>query len=125
MQNVGAELQAVCMQLTSRIITAIEKPNLRVEVPTVVIEGPIGRKRTIERLDFGKAHFLDMHEADHDVGDLHAGIVNVILNLDTFISRLEYSHKRVTQHRVSHVPYMCSLAGIDTGMFDHFLWSID
>ena len=62
-----------------------------------------------------------MHEPDDYVRDLHAGVVDVVLDFHAVATRLENSDEGVSQHRVSHMADMGRLVGIDAGVFDHQL----
>ncbi len=65
-----------------------------------------------------------MHETNDNVRNLHARVVDVVLNLDAFASRLQNPHKRVAQHGIANVTDVRGFVWIDAGVFDHFLWSI-
>ena len=57
-----------------------------------------------------------MDESHHDVGHLHAGVVNVVLHFHVLAAEAQQAHKRVAQHRVAQVADVRSLVGIDAGV---------
>ena len=67
----GADLQPVLV-----LLVPVGDPG--VQVPAVVVE-PRGRG---DRADLGEGLVLELAEADYDVGDLDAGVVDVVLDLD-------------------------------------------
>ena len=65
-----------------------------------------------------------MLEADHHVGDLHAGVVDVVLHLDAAAGAAQQAHKRVAQRGVAQVPDVRGLIGIDVGVLDDALGAL-
>src|SRR5260370_28671880 len=76
MQDIIAEFDSFWIQFSGWLSVAIEQPNLRVEVPAIVIKWTLRRQRCIESLNLIEVHFLDVHEAYNNVGNLNARIVN-------------------------------------------------
>src|ERR1044071_3449800 len=66
-----------------------------------------------------------MDKTHDDVGDLHAGVVNVVLDFDAVACGFQDALERVAEHGVSHVTDMCGFVGIDARVLDHLLRSID
>ena len=57
-------------------------------------------------------------EKTHDnVGNLHAGVVDIILNFNVLAREAQQAYKRIAQNRVAKVPDMRRLVGIDAGVF--------
>ena len=59
-----------------------------------------------------------MMEADHHVGHLHAGVVDVVLHLDAAAARPQHAYERVAEHRVAQVADVRRLVRIDVGVLD-------
>src|SRR5260370_9622008 len=55
-------------------------------------------------------------EARHHIGDLDAGVVDIILHLDTLAERSQHADERIAQRRVPKVADMRRLIRIDVGM---------
>ena len=62
-----------------------------------------------------------MHEADDHVGDLHPGVVDVVLHFDAIAGGAQNVHERVAEHRIAHMTDVGGLIGIDAGVLDHQL----
>ena len=60
-----------------------------------------------------RALLLEMPEADDDVGDLDAGIVDVVLDLDRASAEPDQPHERVAERGVSQVPDVGRFVGVD------------
>ena len=61
-----------------------------------------------------------MQEADHDVGDLDAGVVDVVLHVDFVARGAEQAHERVAEDGVAQVADVRGLVGIDGGvLYEH------
>ncbi len=69
-------VEGVSPQLLPAGVLAVPAADAGVEIPAVVVEG-LG-----ERGDLGDGLALDVAEADDHVGDLNAGVVDVVLDLD-------------------------------------------
>src|ERR1039458_1792700 len=61
-----------------------------------------------------------LHEVEcgNNIGNLHARVINVVLDLNGFASRSHHTHKSIAQHGVSQVSNMCGLVWIYVGMLD-------
>ncbi len=88
-----------------------------VEVPAVVVKARL----VGEGFDLGARFFLQMQEADNHVGDLHAGVVDVVLNVHFPARKTQQADKRVAQDGVAQVADVGGLIGIDAGMLDQNL----
>ena len=62
-------------------------------------------------------------EADHDIGHLHAGVVDVVLHLDAVAEGAQHAHERVAQRGVAQVADVRRLVGIDVGVLDDDLFA--
>ena len=93
----------------------------RVEVPAVVIEAH--RRVGDQRLHFGGGLLFQVVEADHHVGHLHAGVVDVVLHLHPVPPRAQHAHERVAQHGIAQVADVRRLVGIDVGVLDDDLFA--
>ena len=123
-QHLGAQLQSLRIRIAGCFAASIEETDPGVEVPTVIIKRAVSGQGKVELLDVCERQVLDVHEADHHVSDLHAGVVDVVLDLDAFTSCEQNSHKRIAKYCVADVPNVRRLVRIDTGVFDHLLWPI-
>ena len=54
-----------------------------------------------------------MRKANHHIGHLHAGVVDVVLNVDFPARKTQQPDKRVAENRVPQVPDVRRLVGID------------
>ncbi len=57
-----------------------------------------------------------MQKPDHHIGDLHAGVVDVVLHIDLLSRGAQQADKRIAENRVAQMPDVRSLVGIDAGM---------
>ena len=85
-----------------------------VEVPAVIVEASGLRQRLHRR----KVEPFQLAEADDDVGDLDAGVVDVVLNLDRRAPEREHAHERVAERRVAEVADVRGLVGVDCRVLD-------
>ena len=102
-----ADLQTV-------LVPGVPLGDLRVEIPAVVIE-PRGRG---DRADLVERLVLDLAEADGDVRDLDAGVVDVVLDLDLAAEEAEQPSERVAQRGVAKVADVRRLVRVDRGVLD-------
>ena len=86
----------------------------RVQVPAVVVKpGRLGDVPDIvDRL------LLEFLEADDDVGDLNAHVVDVVLHFDRRAAKPEHPHQRVAERGVAQVADVRGLVGIDGRVLD-------
>ena len=61
---------------------------------------------------------LELLKADHHVGDLHAGVVDVVLHFDRVAAELQRAHQRVAERGVAKVADVRRLVRIDGGVLD-------
>ncbi len=59
-----------------------------------------------------------VHEAHHHVGELHAGVVDVVLHLDRLAQGAQGPRQHVAQHGVAQVADVRRLVGVDVGVLD-------
>ena len=95
--------------------SVIERGDLGVEIPAVVVE------LAGEAPDFLQVLFFQIHEADHHVGDLDAGIVDIILDFHPLADRPEQASKGVAQDGVAQVSDVGGLVGVDIGVLENDL----
>ena len=57
-------------------------------------------------------------EADHDVGHLNAGIVDVVLYFYRCDPPAQHAHESVAQNRISQMADMRGFVGINIGVLD-------
>ena len=61
---------------------------------------------------------LELAEADDDVGDLDAGVVDVVLHFDRRAAEPQHAHERVAERRVAQVADVRRLVRIDRRVLD-------
>ena len=86
----------------------------RIEIPAVVIES----RRLREMTNLVQTLLFELAEPDRDVGDLHAGIVDVILDLDLAAEEAEQAAERVSERRIAQVTDVRRFIGIDGRVLD-------
>ena len=59
-----------------------------------------------------------MSQADHNISDLDAGVVDVVLHVDPLPGGAQQAHKGVAQDGVAQVTDVRSLVGVDAGVLD-------
>src|SRR6266852_4434647 len=85
-----------------------------VEVPTKIVEP----RRGGQSADLSGGLFLQVQEAHDDVGNLNAGIINVVLHLDAAAGVPQQAHESVPQRGVAQVAEVGGLVGVDVGVLD-------
>ena len=65
------------------VAVPIEEADFGVEIPAVVIKRVVFGKRRIESFDLVEILLLDVQKTNHNVGNLDAGVVDVVLDFDT------------------------------------------
>ena len=99
--------------LASGCVLVVQR-RVRVQVPAVVVEAAGGDQRT----DFGRRLVLQIMKADNHVCYLHAGIVDVVLDLDLAPAGAQHAHEGVAQNGVAQVADVRGFVRIDVGVFD-------
>ncbi len=104
-------------RLQVRLVRFIPLRNTRIEVPADVVKSGSGG----ERLDLSAGLLLDMQKSNHHVGDLHARVVDVILDVHFPARKTQQPDERITKNGIPQMPDMRRLVGIDARMLDqHF-----
>src|SRR6266851_3866428 len=88
-----------------------------VEIPAVVVEAGLAG----ERFNLGAGFFLDVGKADDHIGNLHAGVVDVVLNVDFPARVTQQADKAVAENGISQVSDVRRFVGIDAGVLDQNL----
>ena len=70
------------------------------------------------RADLVERFVLELAEADDDVGDLHAGVVDVVLHFDRRAAEAQHAHERVAERRVAQVADVRGLVRVDGRVLD-------
>src|SRR5262249_36887298 len=93
----------------------------RVEIPAVVVEsdGRVGEQRA----HVGGGRVFEMVEADHYVGDLYAGVIDVVLDFDAIAAGAQHAHEGVAEHGVAQVPDVGGFVRVDVGVLDDDLFT--
>ena len=102
------------LQLLARGIGGVEVADLGVEIPAVVVEARAPRE--LGHLVAGLA--VHVAEADHDVRDLHAGVVDVVLHAHVTSPVPEHVHEGVAEDGVAQVADVGRLVRVDAGVLD-------
>ena len=90
--------------------------HLRVDIPADVVEAL--RRLAMSCSHVGDALLLEPLERDHDVRDLHAGVVDVVLRLDVVAEPLRAADVRVAEDGVAEVADVRGLVRIDVRVLD-------
>ena len=110
MQRCGADLQIL-------FVLFVPLRDAGVEIPAVVVEARLAR----ESFNFRARLFLDLSETHNHVGDLHASVVDIVLDVDFAAGVTQQADKRVAENRVAQVADVRGLVGIDAGVLDQNL----
>ena len=89
--------------------------HLAIEVPAQVVE------RFGQGGDLGRLEAAEIEKADHHIGQLHAGVVDVVLHLHRMAEGAQQAGDDVAEHGVSQVADVGRLVGIDVGVLDDHL----
>ena len=68
--------------------------------------------------DVVEALALELAESDDDVGDLDAGVVDVVLHFDRHAAEPLHAHERVAERRIPQVADVRRLVRVDGGVLD-------
>ncbi len=94
----------------------VELKDSGVEVPTEIVETDA---RVLDQvLHVLELLLFEVNEPHHHVRDLHARVVDVILHLHLVAAELEQANEGVAQNRISQMPDVGSLVGIDAGVLN-------
>ena len=93
-------------------IGLVPAADLAVEVPAGVVEG-LGQSR-----DLVARQPLQVDEGDHHVGQLDAGVVDVVLDLYRVAEAAQGADQDVAQNGVPQVADVGRLVGVDVGVLD-------
>ena len=72
--------------------------------------------------DVRLALVLQFAEADDDVGDLHAGVVDVVLHVDRIAAEAQQADEGVAENGVAQVADVRGLVGIDASCARRESW---
>src|SRR3954447_16957855 len=113
----GLELvQRVEPVLLVRLVLLVPGRGARVDVPTYVVKARLAS----QFLDLVFCFLFDLNEPDHDVRDLDAGVVDVVLDIDLASAGAQQANKRVTQNRIPQVPDVGGFVRVYRGMFNDY-----
>src|ERR1051326_2608989 len=59
-----------------------------------------------------------MQKSDHHIGDLHAGVVNIVLHVYLASGKLQQADKCVAENRIAKMSNVSCFVWIDTGVLD-------
>ena len=89
-----------------------------VQVPAEVVEPRILGDQC---LNLRLRQLLEVHKSDDDIRHLHAGVVDVVLDIDRVSSGAQQPHERVPEDGVAQVPDVGRLIGINACVLDEDL----
>jgi hypothetical protein len=96
-----------------------------IELPAVIVEGSsagasgdVGGELRDEGFDVGEREFFEMDESDDDVGDLDAGVVDVVLDVDGVSGGAQEADEGIAEDGVAKVSDMGGFVGVDGGVLD-------
>ena len=95
--------------------SSYHRPHFAVDIPADEVEG-VGEIRHLLQ-----AHPPHVEKTDHHVGQLHPGVVDVVLHLDGMAQCPVHPHQHVAQGGVAQVADVSSLVRIDIGVLDDHL----
>ena len=98
----------------SRFVFFVPLGDPGVEIPAVVVEP--GRAR--ELANFVQPLVLELPEADGDVGHLHAGVIDVVLDFDLAAEEAQQPAKGVAERCVAKMSDVRRLVRVDRGVLD-------
>ena len=106
-QRRGADLEPL-------LVLLVPFGHARVEVPAVIVEpGRVG-----DAANGVEVELLDLAEPDRDVGDLDAGVVDVVLDFDGAAREAEQSAEGIAERGVAEVADVRRLVRVDGGVLD-------
>ena len=110
-------VQRLQTHLQILLVLGVPLRNASVEIPAVVVEARLAG----QGLDFRARFLLDVSKPDNHVGDLHAGVVDVVLNVDFPARIAQQADERVAENGVAQMSDVRGLVGIDAGVLDQNL----
>ena len=97
-----------------------EQPrDLGVQVPAEMVEAGAGIDR--QGAHGIRALLPQVVKGGHHVSHLHAGVVDVVLHLDSTAERAQQAHERVAEHGVAEMADVRRLVGVDVRVLDDHL----
>jgi len=134
-----AELFAGCVFFFASLLVPLR--GFGVEVPAVVVNAldtcGVAARAFCAKFKFGQKcadllqrHRLQVLKTDDDIGDLNAGVVNVVLDVDFLAGGSQEADERIAEDGVAQVADVGGFVGIDAGVLDHcmertFEWGWD
>ena len=97
-----------------RLVAVVPLGDLRVQIPAVVVEA----RRVGDCANLVERAVLDLAEADDDVGDLDAGVVDVVLHFDRRAAEAQHADERVAERGIAQVADVRGLVRIDRRVLD-------
>ena len=92
-----------------------------VEIPTKVIETSVWVGD--ESANVSGRFLFKIMKADHNIGHLYAGVVDVVLHFDIATAVAQHADERVAQNGVAQVADVRGFVGVDVGVFHHDLFA--
>ncbi len=110
-------VQRLLPDLQVLLVLGVPVRDSGIEVPAVVVKPRLAS----QLLDLRARLFLDVQKSHHHVGNLHAGVVDVILNIHFPAGKFQQPDKRVAENGVAQVADVGRLIGIDAGVLNQNL----
>ncbi len=112
--------QSLIAEFEARFVFREPLRDAGVKVPAEIVKF----RRGGERFYFGERFFFEVEEAEDYVSDLHASIVDVILDFDAAARVAQQPREGVTQDRVADVSNVRGFVRIDAGVLDDGLGGV-
>ncbi len=92
----------------------VPRRNPRIQIPAVEVDArAVPGQIRHQLLHAGQIQRFEVNEPHHHIGNLDAGIVDIVLHIDLLSSRNQQPHESITQNCVAQMPDVCRLVGID------------
>ena len=102
---------AKCLQASLLVLCVLLVPlrHARIQIPAVIVEARLAGKS----FDLRARLLFDVNKSDDDIGNLHTGVVDVVLNVDFPARVMQQADKSIAKDGIAHVSDMRGLVGID------------
>ena len=99
------------------LVAVVPLGDPRVKIPAVVIKA----RGVCDGGDGGQIETFQRSEADDYIGDLHAGVIDVVLHFDGCPAKRQDAHQGVAERGVSQVANVRGFVGVDGRVLDNSL----
>ena len=99
------------------LIGLVPLRNPGIQIPAVIVE----TRQPGESLNLCAGFLFQMGEADHDIGDLHTGVVDIVLNIDFPARMPQQADEGVAENGVAQMSDVRGFVRINAGVFNQDL----